>query len=136
MEYKFVDDLTSDVMFEAYGRDLKELFINAAKALSTIICKVEKIDAKEKVDVEVKGEDKEDLLFNWLQEIIAAVDIEEKFFSKFEIKQIDDTHLKAELYGEPITPEKGETVVKSLTYYKFKLEETEHGYKVTVVVDI
>ena len=37
------------------------------------------------VDVEVKGEDKEDLLFNWLQEIIAAVDIEEKFFSKFEI---------------------------------------------------
>ena len=37
MKYKFVEDLTSDVMYEAYGKDLKELFENAAKGMFHII---------------------------------------------------------------------------------------------------
>ena len=36
MKYKFIDSLTSDVMFEAYGKTFKELFENAALALFSI----------------------------------------------------------------------------------------------------
>ena len=43
MKYKFVEDLTSDVMYEAYGKDLKELFENAALALLSVICKIDKV---------------------------------------------------------------------------------------------
>ena len=45
-KYKFIDDLTSDVLFEAYGKDLKELYANAAEAMFSIICQTEKVEAK------------------------------------------------------------------------------------------
>jgi len=136
MRYKFVDDLTSDVLFEAYGKDLKELFINAAFALFSVMCQIEKIKPDLKKDVEVKGEDVKDLMFNWLQKLISLVDTEEMFFSKFEISEIDEKHLKAKCFGEEVTKEKGGTHVKAVTYYKFNFEKTKKGYKVTVSLDI
>jgi len=42
-KYKIIDDLKSDVMFEAFGKNLKELFENAAEALFSIICDVSSI---------------------------------------------------------------------------------------------
>ncbi len=136
MKYKFVEDLTSDVMFEAYGKDLKELFENAALALLSVICKIDKVKPKEKEESQIKGNNAEELMINWLQGIIAIVDTEQKFFSKVEIEKIDESCVRAKLSGEPIKPELGETVVKAVTYYKYKLEKTGKGYKVTVCLDI
>jgi SHS2 domain-containing protein len=133
-KYKFLDEITSDVMFEAYGKNLKEVFDNAATALFTIIC--HDVHGKNVIDVNVTGEDISDLMFNWLQELIARVDIEEMFFSKFEILEISETQLKAKIYGEPVSPEKGETVVKSLTYHQYKFEKTEKGFMTRVSCDI
>ena len=135
-KYKFLDDITSDVMFEAYGKDLKELFQNAAEALFSVICKIKQVKPKEREEFQIKANKLEDLMLNWLQALIAIVDTEQKFFSKFEIEEIDETHLKAKLKGEPIKPELGETVVKAVTMYKYKLEKTDKGYKVRVSLDI
>jgi len=134
MKYKFIEDLTSDVMFEAYGKDLKELFENAALALSDVICK--NVKPKLKVSVKVKGDDLKELMINWLQEIISSVDIKDMFFSKFDIKMINEKKLEANIYGEEITPEKGETVVKAVTNYNFKLEKNKKRYLVRISLDI
>ncbi len=136
MKYKFIDELTSDVMYEAYGKNLKELFANAAEALFSVICKLDKVEPKDSEEFEMKGENLEELMFNWLSGLIAIVDTEQKFFSKFNIEEVDETHVKAKLYGESISPEKGETVVKAVTYHKYKLEKTQKGYKVIVSLDI
>ena len=136
MKYKFVDDLTSDVMFEAYGKDLKELFVNAAFALFSVICQIDKVKPKKGRDVEIVGKDKKELMLNWLQELISLVDTEELFFSEFEITEINGKHLKAKCYGEEITKEKGGTLVKGVTYHKFGIEKTNRGYKATVSLDI
>ena len=135
-KYRFIDDLTSDVMFEAYGKDLREVFENSAQAMFEVICQIEKVEQKKKFKVKVSGRDGRDLLLNWLQELIALVDIECMFFSRFEIKKISPTSLEAVIYGEDVDPAKGETVVKALTYHKFGLEETEDGWKATVTLDI
>ncbi|NIO22432.1 MAG: archease [Candidatus Aenigmarchaeota archaeon] len=136
MKYKFIDDLTSDVLFEAYGKDLKDLFTNAALALFSVICQIGKVKPRIKKEVEVGGEDTKDLMFNWLQELIVLVDTEEMFFSKFEVREIDERHLKAKCYGEGITKGKSGTLVKGVTYHKFGVEKTDKGYKVTVSLDI
>lgn len=136
MKYKFIDKIKSDVMFEAYGKDKKELFQNAAEALFSVICKIKQVKPKETEEFQIKANNLEDLMLNWLQALIAIVDTEEKFFSKFEIEEIDNIHLKAKLKGEPIKPELGETVVKAVTMYKYKLEKTKEGYKATVSLDI
>ena len=136
MRYKFLDAITSDVMFEAYGKDLKELFGNAALALFSVICKLDKVKQKDTDEYEFKADSAEELMINFLQGLIAVVDAEQKFFSKFEITEIDENHLIVKCYGEPIRPELGETVVKAVTYYKYKFEQTKKGYKVTVSLDI
>ncbi|MAG19945.1 archease [archaeon] len=135
MKFKFIEDLTSDVMFEAYGKNEKELFENSALALFNVICRVKKVKNKKKVKIKVKGEDLKDLMFNWLQELIALVDVKEMFFSKFKILKISENKLEAEVYGEEIKPENGETVVKAISYYKFELEKKKN-WKVRVVMDI
>lgn len=136
MKYKFIDTIISDVLYEAYGSNLKELFENSAEALASVQCKIELIEPKEPRFVELKAENVDELMIAWLQQIISLVDTEEMFFSKFDIKEISETQLKAEIWGEPITPEKGETVVKAVTYYKFKLEKIKEKLKATVSLDI
>lgn len=136
MKYKFIKDLTSDVMFEAYGKSLKELFENAALALSSVMCNLKKVEAKKAKNIEIKANTVEELVVDWLQEIIALVDTEEMFFSKFEIKKISEKSLKAKVYGEEIKPGLGETVVKAVTNYGFKFGESKGNYKVRVSLDI
>ena len=136
MKYRFIDDLTSDVMFEAFGKDLKEVFENAAEAMFTVICQLEKVGQTESREVEVKGRDERELLLNWLQELIAMVDTEGVFLSRFEVREISATGLKAVVYGEEASPEKGETVVKALTYHKFGIEKKGKGWVARVTLDI
>ena len=135
MRYKFFDH-TADVMFEAYGKNLKELFENAALALFSVICKTSEVKQKDSDEYEFKAGNAEELMINFLQGLIAIVDIEQKFFSKFDVEEIDESHLIVKCYGEPIRPELGETVVKAVTYYKYKFEQTKKGYMVTVSLDI
>lgn len=136
MKYKFIEDLTSDVMFEAYGKTLEEVFVNAALAMFSVICQIKKIKAKKVKEVEVMAKDVEELMINWLQALISLVDTESMFFSKFEISEITEKKLKAKCYGEDITAKKGETVVKAVTYYKYKFEKTNKGYIVRISLDI
>jgi SHS2 domain-containing protein len=135
-KYKFFDEITSDVVFEAYGDTLNAVFSNAAEAMFTIICKLDMVEPKTEKKIEVHADNVEDLMINWLQSLIAAVDIEEMFFSKFKITDIDETRLTAFVYGEPLSHEKGETVVKAVTYHQYKFEKTEKGYKVRISLDI
>ncbi len=136
MKYKFIKDLTSDVMFEAYGKTEKELFKNSAEALMSVICNLNKVKPKEKREIEIKANDMKELMFKWLQELIVMVDTEEMFFSKFNIDKINKNMIKARVYGETISREKGKTLVKAVTYHKFDVSKDKKGYKSTVVLDI
>jgi SHS2 domain-containing protein len=135
-KYRFIDDLTSDVMFEAFGKDLKELFENSAEAMFSVICQLGRVGHGESREVEVRGKDERELLLNWLQELIALVDTEGMFFSRFEVGEISPTVMKATVYGEEAEPGKGETVVKAVTYHKFVVEKTKGGYRARVSLDI
>ena len=146
MKYRFIEDLTSDVMFEAYGRSLEELFANAAEAMFSVICQLKKVRPKQKKEIRAEAESLERLVVAWLQKLIGIVDTDEMFFSKFEVDGVTEIkdhtpektlwQLKAKVYGEPVSPEKGETVVKAVTNYGFKFSKTGRGYMVRVSLDI
>ncbi len=140
-DYEYLKDLTSDVAFKAYGKDLNEVFINAAKAISSIMCDIKKVGSDKQIMIEVTAKNQKDLLYNWLQNIVAEVDIEGMFFSEFKILELTDTSLKAEVLGEDIDQSKQETVVKAVTNYLFNLEkivdkENNEIFVATACVDI
>ncbi|MBW2966784.1 archease [Candidatus Woesearchaeota archaeon] len=128
VDYKFI----SDSVFEAYGKNLKELFENAAIALSSFICKIDKVKPKEAEEFLMKGDNLESTLSNWLSGLITIIIAEKKFFSKFEVEEVDENHVKVKIWGEPIKPEVLKNTVTSIDYSKYKIEKTKEGYKAIV----
>jgi len=136
MKYKIIDNITSDIKFEVYGNTLNELFENAALALFDIICRRELVEPIEKVKFSVAGSDSKDLLYNFLERLLALVDIEEMFFSKFNIKKINSKNLEAEIFGSVVSQELGKTVVKAVTNHEFNLTKRRGKYIASVVLDV
>ncbi len=136
MKYKFIKNLTSDVMFEAYGESLKELFENSATALFSVICQIKRVKQKKLKKIKIKADDLKGLMLDWLQELISIVDTDEIFLSKFNVKKINEKSLEAECLGDEIKPQLGETVVKGISYHNFKLERKDQKYFVRVTLDI
>jgi len=138
-KYRFLPDLTSDVMFEAFGKDESELFENAAEAVFAVVAKIDKIEPKQEIEFDFSGEDLKHALLNFLNNLLAEAEIAELFLSKFKVKLEKTRGIykgNATAWGEPVTPEKGETVVKAVTLYKFSVEKTKEGFKAVVVCDI
>ncbi|MBL7170300.1 MAG: archease [Candidatus Aenigmarchaeota archaeon] len=138
-KYEIVDDITSDVMFKAYGKDLEELVENSAEALFSVVCDIEKVEEKEVLMVEAEGEDEKELIYNWLSELLTVIDTENMFFKKFRVLELDTGDkfkMRVECHGEEIRSELILTIAKAVTYYRYSVEKTKDGWVASVVLDI
>jgi SHS2 domain-containing protein len=75
---------TADVMIVAYGCTLEEAFANAAYGFANFIYDTSKVEPKQRVEIEVTGVDLEQLLFNWIDELLYRLDGENFAFNKIE----------------------------------------------------
>lgn len=138
MKFKYLEKVAiADIAFEAYGKNLNEVFENCAYAFFDITCNSKTIKQKIKKVIKLKDKDEKNLLYNLLSELIYLKDSKQLIFSKVKV-DIKDGELNANLYGDKINPEKQElrNDVKAITFHLFNLEKTKKGYKATVVVDI
>ncbi|MFH8108898.1 MAG: archease [Candidatus Aenigmatarchaeota archaeon] len=138
MKFKFLDITTADIAFEAYGKDLNELFENAALAMFEVMVNTKQIETKIERKVEVEGSDLESLMFNWLNYLLVFVDSENLAFSEFSVK-VDEKKFKLEAIckGETIDKNKHEirTHVKACTYHQLKIKKNK-VWKAKVILDI
>jgi SHS2 domain-containing protein len=138
-KFEFVDITTADTAFVAYGKDLNELFTNAALAMFEVMINTTQVEPKAKRKVKVKGNDLESLMFNWLNALLVYVDAENLAFSEFDTKTNEKTFsLEAECRGEKIDSKKHETrtVVKSATYHKMEVRKVRNVWQAQVILDI
>jgi SHS2 domain-containing protein len=138
MKFKFLDITTADVAFEAYGKDLNELFANAALAMFEVMINTKQIKPEVERKVKIEGNDLQSLMFNWLNELLVFVDSENLAFSEFEVK-VDEEKLKLEAIckGEEMNKEKHETRthVKACTYHQMEIKKNKI-WKAKVILDI
>jgi len=137
--FEFVDITTADVAFIAYGRDLNELFANAALAMFEVMVNINQIEKSVEEKIYVEGYDLESLMFNWLNELLYVSDSKNLAFSEFDVR-VDESNFKLEAVckGETINPEKHETrtVVKAATYHQMKIWKEDNIWKAQVILDI
>lgn len=137
--FEFVDITTADTAFVAYGKDLNELFANAALAMFEVMVNTKHIKQKVEKTVKIKGNDLQSLIFNWLNELLIYVDAENLAFSKFDVK-VDEKNMKleAKCWGEKIDTKKHETrtAVKSATYHKLEIKKIKNRWETQVILDI
>ncbi|MBI2654107.1 archease [Candidatus Woesearchaeota archaeon] len=140
-KYKFLEDVAiADVAYEAYGKDLNELFENAAMAIFELSANLDTVDAKEKIEFEFENDKIENLLYDFLSEILFLKDSKYMVFKKVKvsIKENKKYHLKAVLEGEGINPQKQqlENDIKAVTMHMFEVKKEKNKWKAVVVVDI
>jgi SHS2 domain-containing protein len=128
---------TADVGIIAYGADMKRAFANVARALFSLITDLGGVKEVLHRDTELTAADEENLLVEWLNELIYQFDTERIVFKRFEIIELDSTRLKARGYGEKINKarHKLKMGVKAATYHMLKVERGD-GCKVQVLFDI
>jgi SHS2 domain-containing protein len=64
------------VTFKAYGRDLNELFENAAEALESTMVFLDEVALGDTCAMEIGSDSYENLLFDWLAELLIPFEIE------------------------------------------------------------
>ena len=137
--YTFIEDLTSDVMFEAFGPTLPLMFEAAAEAMFSVICDMKQIRPEHSIHITVRADDERRLLLDFLNSLLTNSEIEGLFLCSFKIESVEEKNglvLEASAQGEKISPEKGGTVAKGITYYGFELEKNAEGYRARVALDI
>lgn len=140
-KYKFLEDVAiADIAYEAYGKNLNELFENAAFAIFELSANLKTIDAKKKLEIKIENEKIENLLYDFLSEILFLKDSKYVVFKKVKvlIKQNKKYQLKAILKGDTINPQKQqlENDIKAVTMHMFEIKKEKNQWKATVVVDI
>jgi len=136
-DYEIIDH-TADIGIRVKSKDLKELFLNAAEAMFDIIAKKQepKTNKKTKVRIEQKADTQDELLVNWLNELLSLSAAKELIFSELQISNIDKNSLQATAIGEDIKNYKVNTEIKAATYHELKISETPEGWQAQVIFDV
>ena len=143
MPYHYLEEIgTADIAFEATGRDLPELFRDAADA--TVNVMIDNIDAIHPVEtrqIELSNDKLDMLLFDFLQELIFLKDAERLLLRIREVQIVerDENYFaKATAEGEPLDAKRHHqrADVKAVTLHDFFVQQTEHGWKARVLLDI
>lgn len=140
-KFHYLEDIaTADAAFEAFGATLPELFTNAALATMNVMAPLDLVKPLYEHDVKLEADSIEDLMFNWLAELIYLKDANSELYSHFEITIIGDGNwqLQARVQGNSIDTVRlhTQTDVKAVTYHRLSVESNEDGYKATVVLDL
>ena len=130
-------DVTADIGFISYGKDMNEAFENAGLAIFNIISDTSDISDEKEITFEVDSEDEVSLLYDYLEELLFYHEIEFMLFSEFHVEIDDELHLKATIKGEEINWDKHErkTEIKAITYHQMDVKKTDH-VEVQAIVDL
>lgn len=135
--YKILDH-PADLGIEAFGKDLKEAFEEAALALMSVILDPSTIEDRESRDIYLSATDYERLLVKWLTEVLYLYDGQGFAGGRFEVTDLQPKELKATILGEKFDVKKHNprVDVKAVTYHQIAVTDDGGGAKVRVFLDI
>ncbi|RME54755.1 archease [Candidatus Woesearchaeota archaeon] len=138
MTFKYLPH-TADKKIHVVAKDLATAFGEAALAVYNIMVDINSIKPKEKGIFEIESESKNSLLYDFIDEIIFAIDTRGFIGCKVEhikIDKIDDTYqLRAVFVGDNYSNYDTHGDVKAMTYNEMEIKE-DNEIELTFVVDV
>ncbi len=130
-------EVTADIGFKAYGKNLNEAFENAGLAIFNIISDTKNIEPTKEISFEITSEDNVAMLYDYLEELLFYHEVEFMLFSEFDVEISDDYSLKATIKGEEIDWDKHErkSEIKAITFHKMEVLE-DNPVKLQAIVDL
>ena len=130
--YRIIDIATADMAFEAFGKNLSELFENCAFAFNAIMLEIKGIKPAAKKKIRIESEDLKALLFDFLSELIFLKDTNGLIFSKYKIAVSEKNGryiLQGEIFGEKWDRKKHDIWmdIKAMTYSEMEIDKLKKG---------
>jgi SHS2 domain-containing protein len=131
-------DHTADLGLVITGSSEEALFANAAYAVFDIITDLARVDARETRRIAAEGDGREDLLINFLREVLYLYNGKRWLLKELRIVRISEKGLEAEARGEPLDAQKHEICkeIKAVTYHQAQIHETPDGWTARVIFDV
>jgi SHS2 domain-containing protein len=132
---------TADVRVRIYGKSIKDLFKNAAFALFSLIVEY-KAKLKKEKEIKLEAQNHEELLVNWLNELISVFYAYKFLPASFKIIVKEEDGLVAldgKIKGEDFDPYENKKInmeIKAATYHNLKIEKNNEGYRAEIVFDV
>jgi SHS2 domain-containing protein len=133
-----VFDHTADLGLDIYGKTVEELFANAAFAIFDNITNLENVQTAVERKITVEGDGWEDLLVNYLREVLYLFNGEALLLKDFSIMEIDPRHLEGQVSGEVYDSSKHKihAEIKAVTYHQASVRETPEGWVGRLICDV
>ena len=128
----------SELAVKVTGGSQADLFANSAFALFDVISDVEKIEIKERLPLEVEGADRDDLLVNWMRELLYLYQGSGYLLKEFVIREVKDTSVKAEVCGEKIDPDRHEIKqeITAVAYHQSRMTKTGSQWTAQLIFEV
>jgi len=135
-----VFDHTADIGIRIQAATLDGLFREAAEALfSLIVTSLADVQLREHLSfgLELRGQEYDYLLFDWLNELLFTFDTRQMLLAKFDVN-VSSSGLEATALGEPIDAGRHQLdhEVKAITYHRLKVAHEDGQWLAEVIVDI
>lgn len=129
-------DISGDVGLRVWGRDMNELFENAAAGLSELMTDISTIKETEEKEISLNADSYEGLLIQWLNELIYLFDTHGFTGRRFSVT-LEGSSLKARASGGLFDPEVNERrlLIKAATYHGLSLKKNDL-WEATIIFDI
>ena len=128
MSYKYLEHST-DAFIEVRAKNLEEAFSVAGKSVVETIIDLKNIQEVEKKSIKVKGRNLQNLLYNWLEEIVTITITEGFAISNFSvnIKKNAEYEIVSTVAGEKLDLEKHnfKVEIKSPTFHLMEIKEND-----------
>jgi len=122
---------------EVEGASLGELFVNAAEGLRGLISEPRDAAPESELDLALEADTTEDLLVDWLRELLFLHEVQELVPVHAEILNLSPTSLKARVFFRKREPEEIPPFeIKAVTYHGLCIERTDQGYVTRIVFDV
>jgi Uncharacterized conserved protein len=130
-------EVTADIGFKAYGKNMNEAFENAGLAIFNIISDTDGIEPSKELSFEIASEDDVSLLYDYLEELLFYHEVEFMLFSEFHVEIDENLNLKATIKGEGIDWDKHErkTEIKAITFHRMEVKKADF-VELQAIVDL
>ena len=129
---------TADLGIRVLEKDLESIFINSARAMSDLIADISTIKPVIPVKIKVQAQDRDELLKNWLSELLYHFHVKEMLFSKFDIEIFDDKTISSVATGEKVCDARHsfKNDIKAVTFHALNIHRTGNQLSTDIVFDI
>ena len=130
-------DHPADVRIEVWGETLEELFANVAQAFGTIVSERDDIGTEREIEVEAHAETIEDLVVDWLRELLFAHETTQFVPILAKVLELTPNRLKARVSGRILQPDEVPPYeIKAVTYHGLSVDRAPQGYVTRILFDV